>query len=281
MSLYIKKKKNMSLSKLWSFRGDCIQYSLKVSNSHMGPGKRPSHAQPWSVSDDSLKRFVLHASESCIQDLLSATGDQNRGDGWKILAMGGGVEISRRSNGPLNMLRGRRILRVPLSQFKAVATAIDTAKQWDPNLAEGRHIKDIHENLSIIRLRFSESSKPLFKNREFIVYERRETMDDGTFVVGVASVPNEIAKGLLPKSRGKKLVRGLLLQSGWVIEAMEQSNSCMVTYVVQMDPAGWLPKWVVNRLSMRLVVMVINDLSKLVENSTPQIEDDSDFDPSE
>ncbi|XP_057838422.2 uncharacterized protein LOC131048481 isoform X2 [Cryptomeria japonica] len=231
--------------------------------------------QPWSVSDDSLKRFVLHASESCIQDLLSASGENSRDDGWKVLAIGGGVEISRRSNGPLDMLRGRRKLRIPASHFKAVATAIDTAKQWDPNLTEGSYIKDLHENLSIIRLRFSESSKPLFKNREFVVYERRETMDDGTFVVGVASLPNEIAKGVLPKSRGK-FVRGLLIQSGWVIESMEQRDSCMVTYVVQMDPAGWLPKWVVNRLSMRLV-SVIDDLFKLVQNSVPQ---DLDFDPS-
>ncbi|KAH9332055.1 hypothetical protein KI387_004163, partial [Taxus chinensis] len=147
-----------------------------VSNSHMGAAEARS-TQPWSVSDDSLKRFVVHASETCIQDLLAASGEDSRDDGWKVLAIGGGVEISRRSNGPLDMLRGRRILRVPASHFKAVATAIDTAKQWDPNLAEGTYIKDLHENLSIIRLRFSESSKPLFKNREFIVL--RETRDHG------------------------------------------------------------------------------------------------------
>lgn len=47
---------------------------------------------------------------------------------------------------------------------------------------EAKYIKDLSDNLSIIRLRFGDSSKPLFKNREFIVYERRETMDDGTLV---------------------------------------------------------------------------------------------------
>jgi hypothetical protein len=47
---------------------------------------------------------------------------------------------------------------------------------------EARYIKDLEDNLSIIRLRFGENSKPLFRNREFIVYERRETMEDGTLV---------------------------------------------------------------------------------------------------
>lgn len=55
-------------------------------------------------------------------------------------------------------------------------------QQWDPDLVEATYIKDLQDNLSIIRLRFGENSKPLFHNREFIVYERRETMDDGTLV---------------------------------------------------------------------------------------------------
>jgi hypothetical protein len=57
-------------------------------------------------------------------------------------------------------------------------------QQWDPDLVEAKYIKDLEDNLSIIRLRFGDSSKPLFRNREFIVYERRETMEDGTLVSG-------------------------------------------------------------------------------------------------
>lgn len=55
-------------------------------------------------------------------------------------------------------------------------------QQWDDDLVEGKYIKDLEDNLSIIRLRFGDNSKHLFRNREFIVYERRETMDDGTLV---------------------------------------------------------------------------------------------------
>lgn len=50
-------------------------------------------------------------------------------------------------------------------------------------------------------------------------------------VVAVASLPKEIAAGLLPKKNNS--IRGLLLQSGWVVEKL-QDDSCIVTYVVQV-----------------------------------------------
>ncbi|XP_010533232.1 PREDICTED: PCTP-like protein [Tarenaya hassleriana] len=221
----------------------------------------------WSVSEESLKRYVRFASESCIQELLSASDAGrfgNAGNGWKILSLEKDVEISKRGSGSLNAFRSRRILRsVPSQQFVAVANAIDAAKQWDSDLVEARYIKDIEENLSIVRLRFGEHSKPLFRNREFTVYERRETMEDGTLVVAVASLPKEIAAGLQPKKSNS--IRGLLLQSGWVVEKLDD-DSCMVTYVVQMDPAGWLPKCFVNRLNTKLV-MIIDNLRKLAQAS--------------
>ncbi|KAG9130334.1 hypothetical protein Leryth_004264 [Lithospermum erythrorhizon] len=226
----------------------------------------------WSISEDSLRRFVLHASGNCIQELLSASMSNNhRGggdvkgdyyDGWKVVALEeNGIEISKRRSGSFNSFRSRWLLKsVSPQQFITVANAIDAAKQWDADLVEAKYIKDLEDNLSIIRLRFGDHSKPLFRNREFIVYERRETMDDGTLVVAVASLPKEIAAGLHPKHNNS--IRGLLLQSGWVVEKIDD-DSCMVTYVVQLDPAGWMPKCFVNRLNTKLV-MIIENLKKQV-----------------
>ncbi|EEF42995.1 uncharacterized protein LOC8262635 [Ricinus communis] len=224
-------------------------------------------SRSWSISEDSLRRYVHFASESCIQELLSAS-DSNRlgngNDGWKVLTLENGVEISKRRSGSFHAFRSRWLLRsLSPQQFITVANAIDAARQWDSDLVEARYIKDLEDNLSIIRLRFGENSKPLFRNREFIVYERRETMEDGTLVVAVASLPKEIAAGLHPKQNNA--IRGLLLQSGWVVEKLED-DSCMVTYVVQLDPAaGWLPKCFVNRLNTKLV-MIIENLRKLAQD---------------
>ncbi|KAG8090907.1 hypothetical protein GUJ93_ZPchr0011g28647 [Zizania palustris] len=51
-------------------------------------------SRSWSISEDSLKRYVSYASESCIQELLAASdsgghgggGDGDGDDGWKVLA---------------------------------------------------------------------------------------------------------------------------------------------------------------------------------------------------
>ncbi|OVA03681.1 START domain [Macleaya cordata] len=237
-----------------------------MSNLAAAPCSTNTHS--WSISDESLRRFVYFASESCIQELLSASDSNSRvngngyNDGWnKVLTVPeNSVEISKRRSGSLYIFRSRWLLRsISQQQFITVANAIDAAKQWDSDLIEAKYIKDLDENLSIIRLRYGVGSKPLFKNREFIVYERRETMDDGTLVVAVASLPKEIAAGLHPKRNNA--IRGLLLQSGWVVEKLEH-DSCMVTYVVQLDPAGWLPKFFVNRLNTKLV-MIIDNLRKL------------------
>ncbi|XP_074275088.1 uncharacterized protein LOC141599087 [Silene latifolia] len=223
----------------------------------------------WSISEDSLRRYVHYASENCIQELLAASDSSRNGngsDGWKVLSLDDGMEISKRRSGSLHIFRSRWLLRsVSPEQFISVANAIDAAKQWDSDLVEAKYIKDLEENLSIIRLKFGDAAKPLFKNREFIVYERRETMDDGTLVVAVASLPKEIALGLHP--RQNKAIRGILLQSGWVVEKLK-NDSCMVTYVVQLDPAGWLPKFFVNRLNTKLV-MIIENLKNLAQTTPP------------
>ncbi|KAK9070734.1 hypothetical protein SSX86_011136 [Deinandra increscens subsp. villosa] len=227
----------------------------------------PYTTSSWSVSDDSLRRYVFFASESCIQELLSASdsnrdwnGNGNGNDGWKVLAFEEGVEIAKRRSGSesFHAFRSRWLLKsVSPEQFITVANAIDAAKQWDSDLVEARYIKDLDENLSIIRLRYGENAKPLFRNREFIVYERRETMDDGTLVVAIASLPKEIAAGLHPKQNNS--IRGLLLQSGWVVEKLDDDDdSCLITYVVQLDPAGWLPKFFVNRFNTKLVMIIEN-----------------------
>ncbi|KAH7670807.1 START domain-containing proteins involved in steroidogenesis/phosphatidylcholine transfer protein [Dioscorea alata] len=199
-----------------------------------GSNSPPASSRSWLISEDSLRRYVNYASESCIQELLSASVSSRVGgdDGWKFLAIEDNVEISKRCSGSPHVFRSRWLLRsVSLEQFMTVANAIDAAKQWDRDLVEAKYIKVLDDNLSIIRLRFGYASKPLFKNREFVVYERRQEMDDGTLVVAVASLPKEIAAGLHPK--GNNSIRGLLLQSGWVVEKLDD-HSCLVTYVVQV-----------------------------------------------
>lgn len=149
-------------------------------------------------------------------------------------------------------------------------------QQWESDqLVESSYIRELGDDLSIIHLRFGDassssgSSRRPARRRDLVVYERRQAMDDGTLVVAVASLPKEIAAGLLPPSSAA-VGRSLLLQSGWVVERLDgDAGSCVVTYVVQLDPAaGWLPRCIVSRLNSKLV-MVIAKLTRIAQATVP------------
>lgn len=92
-----------------------------------------------SISEDSLRRYVFYASENCIQELLSASDCNKAGsgnDGWKLLAIDNGVEISKRSSTSLHTFRSRWLLKsVSPQQFITVANAIDAAKVKQASLS--------------------------------------------------------------------------------------------------------------------------------------------------
>lgn len=96
-----------------------------------------------SISEDSLRRYVSYASESCIQELLSASDSSREigDDGWKVLAFENGVEISKRRSGALHVFRSRWLLQsVSPQQFITVANAIDAAKvHWYTNFESLLH----------------------------------------------------------------------------------------------------------------------------------------------
>ena len=148
-------------------------------------------------------------------------------------------------------------------------------QQWESDqLVEASYIRELGADLSIIHLKFGDASPSARRRRDLVVYERRQAMDDGTLVVAVASLPKEIAAGLLPPAAGCKggAARGVLLQSGWVLERLDGGDSCggatcVATYVVQLDPpAGWLPRCLVGRLNSKLV-MIIAKLRRIAQDT--------------
>ncbi|KAG2556619.1 hypothetical protein PVAP13_8NG091000 [Panicum virgatum] len=263
------------------FRSPESRASMSSGGSLTSPSA-PVCSRSWSISEDSLRRYVSYASESCIQELLAAS-DSGRGaggggdDGWKVLVYQNGVEISKRRAGPAHVFRSRWLLQdVSPEQFMAVANAVDAAKWESDQLVEASYLRELGDDLSIIHLKFGDASSAR-RRRDLVVYERRQAMDDGTLVVAVASLPKEIAAGLLPpaaaSSKGNPAGRGVLLQSGWVLERLDGAAdscggaSCVATYVVQLDPAaGWLSRCLVGRLNSKLV-MIIAKLRRIAQDT--------------
>lgn len=101
-----------------------------------------------SISEDSLRRYVEFASESCIQELLAASVPQNAaGYNWKVLTADDGVEISKRRCGSLHIFRSRWELRsVSAQQFIVVANAIDAAKVLSSLLPYPNRLIDLRQH---------------------------------------------------------------------------------------------------------------------------------------
>jgi len=90
----------------------------------------------------------------------------------------------------------------------------------------------VRKFLSNINNVFIKTFTTLLSSNVLFVFETIEQNVNGVLqVVAVASLPKEIAAGLHPKQ--SNAIRGLLLQSGWVVEKLED-DSCVVTYVVQV-----------------------------------------------
>lgn len=89
---------------------------------------------------------------------------------------------------------------------------------------------------------------PFLWNREMVWKEAVERRADGVGVVCAISV--EHPDKPLPEARGERLMRGQIVLAGYVFEPVEGSDDgdVDVSYIVQVDPRGSLPLWLVNML---------------------------------
>lgn len=238
--------------------------------------RRPS--QKWTVSGDSVKRYVTEASDKLVEKLLNDHRHRNLPthlNEWEPLMIDEGVEISHKKQ----TVRGSRTFRVPLSAFEGLANTVNTAKVWDPALVEGSRLQaDLAKDVDIVFLAFSElAGHSILRGREFLLYETRKAVDDRTYVVGVASLPKRLGRAILAESR--KRIRGKL-ELGWVIQMLDDNRSCNLTCSVQVNPRGWMPRWWVNKRRSKLV-LVINHIFILAVNKwleslcLPEVSNDS------
>jgi len=206
-------------------------------------------AEPSTIVQD-LKVKI----ESEFKELLQAASDEDTG--WTLIKTANDVTIhkKRKENSPVHCVRGKARIRASAEEIQATVRALDYVGDWDPFYRSGRVVESPDEDHDVIHCRYNLDT-PLVSDREFVYLENRKRYDDGKLVVLAFSIPrDDIA--LLPGC-----VRGEIVTTGFVIENAELSEShkqelatteskvefeCLVTYVVQVDPKGWLPTWLIN-----------------------------------
>lgn len=76
---------------------------------------------------ESLRRYVTHASETAIQDLLAASRPELQ-DGWRLHRIKRGVEICRKKHGKVKVVRGQCYVDVSASDFQSLTSVVGTCK---------------------------------------------------------------------------------------------------------------------------------------------------------
>ncbi|CAN9511320.1 unnamed protein product [Ophioblennius macclurei] len=130
---------------------------------------------------------------------------------------------------------------------------IEYRRKWDSNVIETFDIGKLTVNADVGYYSWS-CPKPL-RNRDVITL-RSWLPTEKDYIIMNYSVKH--AK-YPPK---KDFVRAVSIQTGYVIQN-QGPNSCILTYMAQVDPRGSLPKWVVNKASRFLAPRAMKKINKV------------------
>merc|ERR1712048_271074 len=106
----------------------------------------------------------------------------------------------------------------------------------------GGSVLDVHDaHHTTIYAKFR--TPPGIVNRDFVYDGFHGMLDEHTSF----SLGKSVERSDCPPSKDTySWVRGEIQVSGYIAQDCSDDNGCELTYIVQADPKGWLPTWVVN-----------------------------------
>ncbi|KAI8894979.1 hypothetical protein BC833DRAFT_187770 [Globomyces pollinis-pini] len=249
------------------------------------------------LTDSTIESFITEAfkvSEKSTSQMyqihLDGVHQQSK---WQFKSITSDVEISlkcpetsKESNRQIWGARGKKFIQhTPKSIFDTVKSVTDHTPHLDPLFKNGKVVKTIFSEQNEIGeeidaaevslLRYT-MGIPLVSDRVFLYLERRKKVqvqilaEDGSistknaYVVVLNSLEDDgsLVSTSIPKETfivENGTVHGKLYDTGYLI--MEHNNGSFVSYVVQADPCGWLPPFIINMFCHEQP-MVLNTLEK-------------------
>jgi len=135
-------------------------------------------------------------------------------------------------------------------------TSMESRKKWDQDLAFYDVKEQIGDNIIITHVGFT---APMgVTSRDFCAI-RCHTEIEGTYYIWGCSVVHSS----VPEDTTGYYVRGIILVSGFAIKPIDDTQ-CLVSNITQVDPAGWIPAWLVN-LSKGKALTRLQNFKNLVE----------------
>ena len=179
---------------------------------------------------------------------------------WEEVFNEDGIKVSQKSveGSSIISFKGEVIAEKNIHELFTVLYDPDHKEDFLQNVIEFRTLKVLndYEGISYVKVG---NNLPFIDNRDVILYSKivLRPKDKQIYV----STRNSDLK-LVPDYEGT--VRIPKLRSSWLFEALSDTKT-RVTYQNEVDPGGFIPKWIVNLASKRLPFGTLQKLRKLSE----------------
>eukprot|EP01080_Neovahlkampfia_damariscottae_P011414 gene11414-4581_t len=196
------------------------------------------------------------------KERLQVLIDQSNADDWKSL----GTDKELKMYSKVDKKTGYNGAKGTMPLNCSAKFAFDVLKdstlipQWDKTCKKAREIERVCDDGEIFYLQFTANAS-LVSDRSFVIKKQKGKIGDD-FVISVSSIDNEFADKQA-KSDSYYTVRGRLIWGGFVIKPVDD-NSCIIDYLGLVDPAGWIPVYVVN-WKTKDAPMCLKSVEKLLE----------------
>jgi len=152
-------------------------------------------------------------------------------------------------------------IKGPVERIISLIDSLD----FDPLIQKLEVVHPVNDRLNIGHI-VSRSPVPFLANRDFAVlrvtHKEESPIGRCKWVLGATSIETHFVP-LQPN-----LVRGEMVQSGWIVENLENGDEhCFVTYVLCLDIKGWVPNHVVKHFRIKDLRESFDCLKMAVEST--------------
>jgi StAR-related lipid transfer protein 10 len=133
----------------------------------------------------------------------------------------------------------------------------DYRKSWDDNMIEGTELK-VLDPLSCSVGYYSAKAPMGVTNRDFVTKRFwRANKADGEYIIMNHSVQHEDRPDPM-----KGFIRAISIRTGYLVRS-DGKGSCEMLYVTQADMMGWVPAWLMNKVTKKFAPSIVQRLNKV------------------
>lgn len=162
---------------------------------------------------------------------------------WQKISDADGIVVYQRqeTNSKIVSLRAEgTVAAAPKVVFEVMKNNAEAA-EWIPMVVERADIKAVSERE---RIEYTHVSPPWpIADRYFVNSGSAEFLADGSIKIVVKSLPSA---DLQPAWRHDDMILGELLRSEFFLRPVQNGTATALSFIVQTDPKGLIPKWLVN-----------------------------------